>query len=610
MKLKLLILLSAICFGSYHQAQSTFPYERDWGTYVGGSGTYLDDFSLVGTSLFKDSQNNIHVIGQTTFESGYSAPYYNQFVSGGGNPVVLTGPSNYYSAKFSSAGQMLRGDYNGLINNFERIVGIDALDNVYTLKNIPGQVANLATPGVWLTQNTDTAGNLTRILTKRDANNNVIWVTYLPNNSNNEALSMRFDSNQNIYLLGQTQYDIPGLGTPGVFQENFEPYLISGILQNNSYVVKLNSSGQKLWGTFSTPGILDFKFYNGELYLVTHYASFMQGNFTNPGTFQPDSPAQNMIMKWNANTGKKVWGTFYGTPLNPMWYTGSGISAIEVNATGIYVSGQNEDDDYPTYFATPGAFKGQVANGDLFLSKFDLTGNRVWSTYFGSNGYDLINGTDNLTILDNRIVITGTHYGAGSNISTPGAFLTTVPNISPALTNMYFAEFDGNGNRQWASYYGGAGSSNLGEYINARFLSNGALILWGVTGSPTGIGTNGAAYPNMTNPYPSLPFGFIAKFSSKRELSASDDAIKNRDLQLYDNPNNGNFAVSGSVLEKQKTVLSVFDMSGKLVYQAPFEKKKTNHFNLQGKLVIGNYLLEVTSENGEKIKVFKMTVKY
>lgn len=607
MKLKLLVLLSAIFFGNYNQAQSAFPYDRDWGTYVGGSGTYLGDFSLIGTSLFKDSQNNIHVAGQTTFQSGYSASYFNQFVSGGGNPVMLTGQSNYYSAKFSSTGQMLRGDYNGLPNNFERIIGIDALDNIYTLKHIPGQVSGLATTGVWLTQNTNTAGNVTRILTKRDSNNNVIWVTYLPNNDINQALSLRFDSNQNIYLLGIAQNDIPGLGTPGVFQENFVPYSISGIQQINSYVVKLNSSGQKLWGTFSTSEIFDFKFYNSELYLASHYNPLMPGNFTNPGTFQPDSPAKNIIMKWNANTGKKVWGTFYGTPFNSM-YTGSGISAIEVNASGIYVSGQTEDDDHPTYFATAGAFKGQMTNGDLFLSKFDLTGNRIWSTYFGSNGYDLINGTDNLTVLDNKIVFTGSHYGASGNVSTPGAFLTTIPNTSANLTNMYFAEFDDNGNRQWSSYYGGAGSNYYGEHINARFLNNGALILWGVTGSPTGIGANGAAYPNMTNPYPSSPFGFIAKFSSNRELSTSD-AIRNRDLQLYDNPNNGNFAISGSLLEKQKANLTVFDMSGKLVYQVPFEKKKTNHINLQGKLAIGNYLLEVTSENKEKIKVFKMTVK-
>ncbi|MCJ8155538.1 T9SS type A sorting domain-containing protein [Chryseobacterium sp. SSA4.19] len=607
MKLKLLVILPAVFLSNCTQAQSSFPYERDWGTYVGASGTYLGDFSLIGTSLFKDSQNNIHVTGQTTFESGYSASYFNQFVSGGGNPVVLTGPLNYYSAKFSSAGQMLKGDYNGFNNNFERIVGIDALDNVYTLKNIPAQVANLATPGVWLTQNTNSAGNVTRTLTKRDPNNNVIWVTYLPNNDHNEFLSVRFDSDQNIYLLGDTQYDIPGLGTPGVFQENFVPYSISGIQQNNSYVVKLNSSGQKLWGTFSTPGIFDFKFYNGELYLACNYSPLMPGSFTNPGTFQPDSPAQNIIMKWNADTGKKVWGTFYGTPLNPMMYTGSGISAIEVNAKGIFVSGQNEDEDHSTYFATAGAFKGQMVNGDLFLSKFDVTGNRVWSTYFGSNGYDLINGSDNLTVLDNKIVITGSHYGTSGNVSTPGAFLTTVPNTSANLTNMYFAEFDDNGNRQWSSYYGGAGSNNFGEYINAKFLNNGALILWGLTGSPTGIGTSGAAYPNMINPYPSSPFGFIAKFSSNRELSTSE-TVKNEDLQLYDNPNNGNFTISGNILEKQKAVLSVFDRSGKLVYQTPFERKKTSHFNLQGKLTVGNYLLEVTADN-TMVKVFKMTVK-
>lgn len=80
MKLKLFVLLSAIGLGNYSHAQSNFPYERDWGTYVGGSGTYLGEFSLIGTSLFKDSQNNIHVAGQTTFESGYSASYFNQFV--------------------------------------------------------------------------------------------------------------------------------------------------------------------------------------------------------------------------------------------------------------------------------------------------------------------------------------------------------------------------------------------------------------------------------------------------------------------------------------------------------------------------------------------------
>ncbi|MCW3167181.1 T9SS type A sorting domain-containing protein [Chryseobacterium sp. 09-1422] len=602
---KLFSLLSIICIGKLYHAQNNFPYEREWGTYVGGTGTYLSEFSVTGTSLFKDSQNNFYVPGTTSFANGYNASYYNQFVAGGGN-TIFPGTSNYYNAQFSSGGQLLKGSYYSNAN-FERILGIDALDNVYTMKRMPGQIQNLATSGAWLTQGTNAAGTFTIILSKRDANNNLLWTTYLPNNGGSQYFTLRFDDQQNVYLLGNTHEDIPGLGTAGVFQQNFVPYSVSNIQHDNSYLVKLSPSGQKIWGTFSVTGIFDFKFYNNELYLVSQYFPAMPGNFTDPGTFQPIVPASNIIMKWNANTGQKVWGTFYGTPLNPQLYTGSGISVIQVNSTGIYVSGQNEDDDYPTYFATPGAFKGQMTGGDLFLSKFDLTGNRVWSTYFGGIGYDIINGSDNLTVLDNRIIITGSQNGSASNISTPGAFLTTVPNPSGS-SNMYFAEFDHLGNRKWASYYGGLGGNFFGEHLNAKFLNNGSFVLWGLTGSPTGIGTEGAAHQNMTNPYPGNPFGFIARFNLKNELLTSD-LVKDNGLQLYDNPNNGSFTISGGILEKQKTSLSIFDMSGKLIYQTACEKKKINQFDLNNKLIKGNYLLEVVSEKGEKLKIFKMTVK-
>ncbi|MFC0426022.1 T9SS type A sorting domain-containing protein [Chryseobacterium scophthalmum] len=597
--------LVLIAFGSlsiFFKAQ-TFPYERTWGTYIGATGTYLGDFTLNGNSFFIDPQQNIIANGHTSYQSSYNPSYYNQYVVGGGNMIVPS-QQNYYSAKISPSGQMIMGGYNGISNDFEKIIGVDNSGNVYVLKNYPSQIPNLATSGTWLNQNVNTAGNQTYTLTKYDPSHNVMWTTYIPNNT----ISLRFDDNQNIYLLGSVKYDIPGLGTPGVFQENFVSYNIGGNSQENSYLVKLSPSGQKLWGTFSTPGIFDFKWFNDELYLVTAYSPQMPGNFTNPGTFQPTATANNLILKFNANTGQKIWGTFYGTPIHPTSFTGYGISAIEVNSTGIYVSGQNEDDAYPNYFATTGAYKNQLVNGDLFLSKFDFTGNRIWSTYFGSAGYDGLFGTSNLTVLGNRIVITGSQYGATSNISTPGAFLTTVPNTALGHTNMYFAEFDSNGNRIWASYYGGIGSNFLGEYINAKFMDNGSLVLWGATGSPTGIGTEGAAYQNMISPYSSAPFGFIAKFSLKDGLSTSE-LNKQNELQLYDNPNNGNFYLSGKALEKQITVVKIFDMSGKLLNTEHLNANKTHYLQMNGKLQPGNYLVEANTEKGEKLKVFKMTVK-
>lgn len=173
---------------------------------------------------------------------------------------------------------------------------------------------------------------------------------------------------------------------------------------------------------------------------------------------------------------------------------------------------------------------------------------------------------------------------------------------------MYFAEFDSNGNRIWASYYGGIGSNSLGEYINAKFMDNGSLVLWGATGSPTGIGTEGAAYQNMISPYSSAPFGFIAKFSLKDGLSTSE-LNKQNELQLYDNPNNGNFYLSGKALEKQITVVKIFDMSGKLLSTQHLNPNKNHYLQMNGKFQSGNYLVEVNTEKGEKLKVFKMTVK-
>lgn len=599
---KSLLFTALFCFFNLFHTQS-FSFERSWGSYVGGTGTYLGENTLNYTSLFSDSQQNIYVNGYTNIQPGYNTAYYNQFVNGGGNNITL-GVLNNYTAKLSSNGQMVKGSYTGSINTYERIVGVDFSDNIYVLKSTPSQVSNLATANVWLSQNIFPTVNLTLTLSKYDVNNNLLWTTYIPNNTESRNISLRFDENQNIYLLANTTADIPGLSTTGVFQENYIPYTINGNTFGNSYLVKLNSSGQKVWGTFSVPSIFDFRVFNNELFLVAYYSASMPGNYTDSGTFQPNSTASNLIFKFNASTGQKIWGTFYGTPIGSS-YTGLGISAIDVNATGIYVSGQNEDFSFPNYFATSGAYKTQLTDSDLFLSKFDFTGNRVWSTYFGSTGYDIIIGADQLTVWGNKVVLTGTHYGAG-NISTPGAFLETVPN--PSSTNMYFVEFSDNGNLNWASYYGGTGHNILGEYINARFLTNGSLILWGVTGSPTGIGTEGAAYQYMTNPYPNAPFGYIAKFNIKGGLSTSELTKKN-ELQLYDNPNNGNFYLEGDILEKESTKLSIFDISGKLIHQSRLEKKKISQLNLQHKLSKGNYLIQINSEKGKKLKVFKMTVK-
>lgn len=608
---QIFILISFI-FSSYVvNAQTSFPYNRAWGTYVGGTGSLLFDEYKVGTNIFHDSQNNIYTNSQTTLQSGYQSSYYNQFVLGGNN-CDLSSSINLYHAVFGNLGAMTFAGYRGSDtannSNFEIVRGIDPQNNKYVLKGYSSIVNNLSTPGVWLTQNQNLPTNKTYTLSKYSPSGSLLWTTYLPKTNSSRAMMLRFDEESNIYLEGSTDENIPGLTTSGVFIENFINYQVGTAPGAISYLVKLNSSGQKIWATYS-PSIFDYECQEGYIYTVSQYTSSMPGNYTDSGTFQPTGSAQNLITKINSATGQKVWGTFYGTPFSLLTYTGVGIYGIEVSSTGIYVSGENADTNHPTYFATSGAFKPQMTgSSDLFLSKFDFTGNRVWSTYFGTNGYDINLGFDNLSVYGNKIIITGNQYGASDNISTQNAFLTTIPNASPNWTNMYFAEFDDTGARMWCSYYGGPGTSFWGEYITPQFLNDGSFIIYGTTGAVTGIGTSNGAFPTMINPAVQQPFGYIGKFVLKEQLSTSE-VLESTDLVLYDNPNNGNFYLKGDILEKKQTSIKLLDLSGRLISEQKLEKSKTNFIQMKGRLSTGNYMVQVLSGQGEQIKVFKMTVK-
>jgi len=608
---QIFIFLSVI-FSTYAlNGQTTFPYTRLWGTYVGGTGNLLYDEYKVDTNVFQDSQDNIYTNSQTTMQNGYQSNYYNQFVLGGNN-CDMSSSINLYHAVFGNSGTMIFAGYKGsdisTNSNFEILRGIDLQNNKYILKGYNGIINNLSTSGVWLTQNQNSSSNKTFTLSKYSPSGSLLWTTYLPKTLSTRGMMLRFDKENSIYLEGSTNESIPGLTTSGVFLENFITHQNSTTAELNSYLVKLNSSGQKIWATYS-PDIYDYEVHEGYIYTVSQYDLTMPGNYTDSGTFQPSIPAQNIITKINSMTGQKVWGTFYGTPILPNTYTGSGIYDIEVNSTGIYVSGQNENTNSPTYFATSGAFKPQMTgSGDLFLSKFDFTGNRVWSTYFGTNGYDLNLGFSNLSVFGNKIIITGNQYGASDNISTQNAFLTTAPNTASNWTNMYFAEFDDTGARIWCSYYGGPGTNFWGEYITPKFSSDGSFILYGTTGAISGIGTSNGAFPSMLNPAAQQPFGYIAKFVLKEQLSTSE-TTKTTDLILYDNPNNGNFYLKGDVLEKQQVYIKLLDISGRLVTEQKLENNKINFIQMKGKLSAGNYMLQVLSDQSEQIKVFKMTVK-
>ena len=248
-------ILFFIC--SFFSAQS-FPYDRSWGTYIGGGGTEV--LNLVDTKAFIVNQQDEVFVNANTgdYNNIYPASYHNQFAISSGGYAYESSQRNQFLNIFSTNGTQLYGAYKGTVaGSSERLMAIDAQNNRYILKRFAGLVPNLATSGAWLSSPVGSI-NKTVVLYKYAPNGNVIYATYLP-----YSISVScFADGDAVYVVGDVKQEIAGLSNPGVFQENYTNFGPSGL---NGFYVKLSATGSKQIGTyFPTP--IYAAYYNGGLY--------------------------------------------------------------------------------------------------------------------------------------------------------------------------------------------------------------------------------------------------------------------------------------------------------------------------------------------------------
>lgn len=203
------------------------------------------------------------------------------------------------------------------------------------------------------------------------------------------------------------------------------------------------------------------------------------------------------------------WGSYFSGQLtNPM------DIAYDTVGGYIYVVGYTADD---TGIATAGAHKAEFGDveppivplflslwrSDVFLSKFDLAGNRVWSTYIG--------GDDTESYCRIALDPWGNVYIAGctrsmDGIASPGAFLTTKA-IDTSLVP-FLMKFDAEGNKLWGTYYDSLSTTWSKFGVGLAVDGEGNVYLSGGSESSSGIATAGTFQPEYTG-----PAGFLAKFN-------------------------------------------------------------------------------------------------
>lgn len=485
--------------GAYN-GQVVIDPSLEWATYMGGSN---QEYSY---GIASDIDKNIYIVGRSESQSSNVAP-------SGVFQDTLTNGFDGFIVKYAPGGARQWGTYYGgngsdainsiTVNSDNDIIFVGVVDTSYNLF-VPN--AHQATHG---------GGNSDVFMGKMNGAGQLSWATYYGGSGSEKNLgfdfqvSVRCDAADNIYLAGVTSSDT------GIHTNGTEQTTRGGLL--DGFIAKFSKTGIRQWGTYYG-GIYDDALNNinadgtGFVYVSGDFKSdgmgtsgtFSQNRIsTNNSTINNNRDNDIFIGKFNPNTGKIIWGTYYGGNS-----TGSGEDVargiVVADSSNIYVSGSTVNH---SGIATNGAQQtthGDINNSflvfDALLLKLDSNGVRKWCTYLGGQGVD--HGGN--VVLDNLGNPNMTARVAGStNIATVDGYKNAKPGTD---FDAAFVIFDKGGNKTYGSYYGNNGTGDYGYGIATA--GNGHIYFCGNTESATNIWLSG-----HQQTYAGSSDAFLAKFT-------------------------------------------------------------------------------------------------
>ena len=462
-----------------------------WGTYFGG--TNYDNCSKIAL----DSNGYLYVCGETSSQNNIATSGAYQTA----NPV----PNEVgFFAKFDTSGKIqwstyYEGDYQSGIAS----LAIDNTGYLYIAGNTDSK-SGIATTGAYQTSFGGFNGDA--FLAKFTQNGVRIWATYYGGSGNDGADDVTIDKSGNVYITGITEGSPSGIATKGAYQTSY------GSSQEDAFLAKFNQNGGILWATyFGGPGV-DNGYsvatdVSGNVFIAGECESAT--GISTKGAYQTSYGGNDdgFLAKFDS-TGKIQWSTYYG---------GGGAedgADVAVDRSGnIFISGYTQS---TTGISTKGAFQvspdPSITNyPDGFLAKFSNSGTLLWSTYYGGNGADYLGG---LTLDPIGNVYMSGSTSSTTNMATAGSYQPYYNGDEDGL----LVKFDNNGNRIWATYFGGKGQDGIASVVLSR---SSCIYIAGWSSSTSGIANSGG-YQKI---YGGSTDGFIAKISNSKRVDAGIDSF-------------------------------------------------------------------------------------
>src|SRR5690554_4540046 len=473
------------------------------------------------------------------------------------------------------------------------------------------------------------------------------------------------DEENNFYLSGHTQQTVE-IGTPGTHQPNFpgnmtlpdtlylnenDFIIYPPRLCNSGYLIKYDSEGNKLWGTYfggnQEESLYNIAAKNNEV--VVTGQTFSNTGLATPGAYmeEPDEyltyhNQSAFVAKFDSATGNLLWATYLpvsfgiiqnltlnslGEILMPRHSSidGYAYSILKISTDGTTISeiplegafstqqassfGISLDEDDNLYVAghtsssenitTPGTYKTIKTNDtEGYIIKYDSSFNKLWGTYVTADvqpgDYSTIRPSHHPHTDSNghtNLYVTGITRENG--LATNEAYQETIA----GETDLYFLKLNPDGQLNWFTYFGG---SDLEQASNIVVDTNENIYFQGRSLSTSGILTENPLFDYP--PYP-IWYPFIAKFTHVKNVSTPQQEYS---FRLYPNPATDYLAIESSFLFDNKTQLTVYDMQGKIVH-----KQAATYANTQVIETIswakGTYILLI--ENEQLKKEFKFVVR-
>ncbi|HUG68126.1 MAG TPA: SBBP repeat-containing protein [Pirellulaceae bacterium] len=317
---------------------------------------------------------------------------------------TLGGYSDAFLAKLTLDGDLLSVEQFGtLVGSSEFASSVDSDGNVY--------MAGLTSNGAM--------GDNDAYVAKYDSAGNLLWLTQLGTDQyeNLEGLALY---NGDVYVSGITEGVFPGEVSAG---------------GSDALVVKLNSSGVVQWarqfGTASYDWANELAVDATGIYVTGLTGGALPGQ-TNQGSSDAFLAKLDLngSLQWTRQLGSSSWE-----------YT----DGVIVDATGVYIAGD-----------TSAALPGQVSYGgrDLFVAKYDLDGNWLWTHQLGTAGDDAPYG-EALALHEGEVYLAGFTSGTFAGHTSAGGYDAVV------------AKFDASGALLWTSQFGSSGNDfGYGVYVN------------------------------------------------------------------------------------------------------------------------------------------------